>query len=90
MEVAVIVSLGALAVSIIGLLMNGRKESRADAAGSARIETKLDSIGTGVEDIRVEIRTIRSRVDALAERVSAVEASCRSAHQRLDDIKGGH
>lgn len=90
MEVAVIVSLGALAVSIVGLLMNGRKESRADAAGSARIETKLDSIGSGVEDIRVEIRTIRGRVDALAERVSAVEASCRSAHHRLDEIKGGH
>lgn len=90
METAIIVSLGALLVSALGLLLNGRKESRQDAASGARIETKLDSIGTGVEEIRVEIRTIRSRVDALGERVSAVEASCKSAHHRLDEIKGGH
>jgi len=90
MDMGVIISVAALLISGLGLLLSSRKESRADAAGTARIETKLDSIGSGVEDIRVEIRTIRSRVDALGERVSAVEASCRSAHHRLDELKGGH
>ena len=90
MDTTVVISALALLVSGAALLLNGRKESRANAAGSARVEAKLDSIGSGVEDIRVEIRTIRGRVDALAERVSAVEASCRSAHHRLDEIKGGH
>lgn len=91
MEVTVVISVLALGVSLIGVLITGRKESRADAAGTARIEAKLDSIGAGVEDIRVEMRSIRSRVDSLSERVSAVESSCKSAHHRLDQLedKGG-
>ena len=53
------------------------------------IQAKLDSIGAGVEDIRVEMRTIRSRVDGLSERVSAVESSVKSAHHRLDQLEKG-
>lgn len=89
MDTAVLVSVGALFVSAIGLLLSSRKDTRADAAGTARIETKLDSIGSGVEEIRVEMRTMRSRVDTLSERVSAIEASCASAHHRLDELKKG-
>ena len=88
MDTTVIISALALIVSGAALLLNGRKESRADAAGTARVEAKLDSIGSGVEDIRVEMRTIRSRVDGLSDRLSAVEASCKSAHHRLDQMDG--
>lgn len=86
METSVLISLAAVILSALGLLLNGRKVSREDAAGSARLEAKLDSISSGVEDIRVETRTTRSRVDVLAERVSAVESSCKSAHHRLDQL----
>ena len=89
METSLLVSLGALLVSGLGLLLSGRKESRQDGAGAARVEAKLDSIGSGVEDIRVEMRAVRGRVDTLSERVSAVEASCKSAHHRLDQLQGG-
>ncbi len=89
MDTTVIISALALVVSGAALLLNSRKESRADAAGSARVEAKLDSIGAGVEDIRVEMRTIRSRVDGLSERVSAVESSVKSAHHRLDQLEKG-
>ena len=88
MDTGVIISLAALLISGIGLLLSSRKESRADAAGTARMEAKLDSIGSGVEDIRVEMRTIRTRVDGLSERVSALESSCRSATHRLDQLEG--
>ena len=89
MDTTVIISALALVVSGVSLLLNSRKESRADAAGSARVEAKLDSIGAGVEDIRVEMRTIRSRVDGLSERVSAIESSVKSAHHRLDQLEKG-
>ena len=88
MDTTVIISALALIVSGAALLLNGRKESRQDAAGAARVEAKLDSIGSGVEDIRVEMRTIRSRVDGLSDRLSAVEASCKNAHHRLDQMDG--
>ena len=89
METGTIIALVAMLVSALGLLLSSRKESRQDAAGTARMETKLDNISAGVEDIRVEIRTMRDRVGALSERVSAVENSCKSAHHRLDMIEGG-
>ena len=40
----------------------------------------------GVEDIRVEMRGMRGRIDTLSERLSAVESSCKSAHHRLDQM----
>lgn len=86
MDISVIMSIAAVLVSIVGLLLSSRKDTRDDAAGSARLETKLDSISSGVEDIRVEMRSMRGRVDNLAERVSSVEASCKSAHHRLDQL----
>ncbi len=87
METSAILSLAAVIVSLVGLLLSTRKSTRDDAAGNARLETKLDSISSGVEDIRVETRTMRGRVDGLAERLSAVESSCKSAHHRLDQMK---
>lgn len=87
METGVIISLVAVLISAVGLLITGRKGTREDAAGSARLEAKLDSISSGVEDIRVETRTVRSRVDGLAERLSAVERDCRNAHHRLDQLQ---
>lgn len=89
METGTIIALVAMLVSAVGLLLTTRKDTRQDAAGTARLETKLDNISAGVEDIRVEIRTMRDRVGALSERVSAVENSCKSAHHRLDMIEGG-
>lgn len=88
METFSVLSLAAVIVSLIGLLLSTRKSTREDAAGGARLEAKLDSISSGVEDIRVEMRTMRARLDGLAERVSAVESSCRSAHHRLDQMAG--
>lgn len=87
METSTILSLAAVIVSLVGLLLSTRKATREDAAGTARLEAKLDSISNGVEDIRVETRSMRSRMDGLAERLSAVESSCKSAHHRLDQMK---
>jgi len=87
MDIKDILSAIAVLISLGALLLSTRKESRQDAAGSARLEAKLDGIQSGVEDIRVETRTTRARLDGIAERLSAVESSCRSAHHRLDQLQ---
>lgn len=87
MDIKDILSAIAVLISLGALLLSTRKESRQDAAGTARLEAKLDSISSGVEDIRVETRTMRSRVDGLAERLSAVERDCKNAHHRLDQLQ---
>ena len=88
MNTSEIMSLAAVVIALGGLLLSSRKTTRDDAAVSARLEATLQSISTGVEDIRVETRAVRSRVDGLAERLSAVESSCKSAHHRLDQLAG--
>ena len=90
MDTGTYIALGAVLVSIIGLLLSTRKDTRQDAAGTARMETKLDNIQTGVEDIRVEMRTTREKVNGLSERLSAVEISCKSAEHRLDMLEARH
>ena len=87
MDIKDIVSAIAVLISLGALLLSTRKESRQDAAGSARLEAKLDGIQSGVEDIRVETRTTRARIDGLAERLSAVERDCENAHHRLDQLQ---
>ena len=86
MDTGVIVALGALFVSAMGLLLTARKETRGSAEETAQIKTKLDSIASGVDEIRVEMRSIRERVSA--RQIGVVEASnapCLSCGVELVD-----
>ena len=74
MEIGVIVAVCALLVSGLGLILSGRKDTRSNAAESARMEAKLDSISQGVDDIRVETRTMRDRISDIDRRVTMLEA----------------
>jgi hypothetical protein len=87
MDLGVYISLGAVVISFIGLMLNSRKTTRDDAAASARLDTQLANIASGVEDIRVEMRTTRDRLNGISERLSAVESSCKAAHHRLDQME---
>lgn len=86
METSTILSAAAVLIALVGLIVTSRKDTRQDAAGAAKIEAKLDNISGGVEDIRVEMRGMRGRIDNISERLSAVESSCKAAHRRLDDL----
>lgn len=88
MEIATYISLGAVLISFIGLMLSGRKETRQDAAEMAEIKTCLSNIQNGVDDIRVEMRSHRERLNALEVKLAAVEASDKSAHHRLDTLEG--
>ena len=86
METSTILSAAAVLIALVGLIFTSRRDTRQDAAGSASLEAKLDNISGGVEEIRVEMRGMRGRIDTLSERLSAVESSCKSAHHRLDQM----
>jgi hypothetical protein len=51
------------------------------------MDAKLDAIASGVDDIRVDMRTMRDRLQDFGERLTAVEQSAKSAHHRLDLIE---
>lgn len=83
-----IISLAAVAVSLISLLINTRKDSRTDAASQAIITTKLDSVINGVDDIRVELRAMRETISDHGERLAKVEERARSNTHRIDALEG--
>ncbi len=90
MDTGIYISIGAVLISFVGLVLTSRKSTREDAAQAAKLETQLNSISNGVEEIRVEIRSTRERLNTISERLSAVESSCKSAHHRLDMMEGKH
>ncbi len=88
METGTIISLAAVAISFVALIMNGRKETKTDAAAIARIETSLGTLNSGVNDIRVDLRSMRDSLADHSERLARVEARAESNTHRLDVIEG--
>ena len=92
MTISEIIAAGALLVALVTLLINRNRDSKSDTkeATTTQVKTmaKLDSIANGVDDIRIEQRAMRDRVDTLAERMAGVESSAKSAHHRLDELEG--
>ncbi|MER2057314.1 MAG: hypothetical protein ABTA16_00740 [Niallia sp.] len=75
---------------IIAAMTFGRnrdKDIRQEAASSAVIGTKLDSISAGVESIRIDMKANEKSINDLSQRMVRVEESSKQAHKRLDDIK---
>ena len=88
MDAGVYISIAAVVISLIGLLLNGRKDTRTDAAANAIITTKLDSLISGVDDIRVEFRSMRDTLSDHGERLARVEARAQSNAHRIDSLEG--
>jgi len=90
-EWGLLISAASLLIAFVSLLRSGRKEDKTDAASqaaaNARIEAKLDGIQSGVDDVRVEMRTIRAKVDDHTERLAKVEARAQSNTHRIDTLE---
>ena len=82
----------AAAVAIYFALKGGRRSDCQDSAQNAKtltkIETTLEGVRNGVDDIRVEMRSQQRQINDVSERVARVEESAKSAHHRIDEMKG--
>jgi len=88
MDTGTIISIAAVTISLLALLLNGKKETKSDAAALARIDASLTSLNTGVQDIRVDLRTMQNAISDHSERLARVEARAESNAHRLDAIEG--
>ena len=87
MEIGTIISLGALLIALVSLILNSRKETRTDAAATARIETSLGTLNSGVNDIRVDLRSMRESLAEHSERLIRVETVSQNNARRLDALE---
>lgn len=85
MNTDTMIALGALLVAFATFLATGRRDARGSAADQARLQEQLGGIRSGVDDIRLEMRSMRKDMAQHGEKLVELEASCKSAHKRLDD-----
>ena len=88
METGTVISLAAALIALIALILNSRRETRSDAAALARIDTSLGTLNSGVNDIRVDLRTMQTSIADHSERLARVDARAESNTHRLDTLEG--
>ena len=76
----------AAVVGISGVKRNRTSDERRDVSEMTTLIVKLENIADGVNEIKSDMRNVKSDVQELRERLIKVEQSTSSAHKRIDDI----
>lgn len=87
MSASEIIALFSLAIAVLTMIFNGRKDTRVDAAKEARNEAKLDSISNGITEIRVDVRTMNKTLAEHGSRIVKVEGGVQEAQRRIDELE---
>lgn len=96
MTVEVTVLLSALGVAFaiyFGLCTrrrNDRTDAQKDSSAMTTVVVKLESISSGVNEIKADLRNVREDVNATRERLIVCEQSAKQAHKRIDELGGRH
>jgi len=92
-ELGILLTISSLIVGILGYQLNKQKHQtkqqeslKNDASRDAVIETKLDNISNGVDNIRIDLRTNEKEVNKISQRVTRLEESSKQAHKRIDSL----
>ena len=89
-SIALLCTLAGTTMGVLGFIRTGKKDIKDDTACNIRLESKLDYVSQGVDDIRLDMKDHGRKIESLNERLVRVEESTKSAHHRLDEhIKEG-
>lgn len=83
---AIITAISGMALGWMGRTRTIRQDAAQDAGTVTALQTDLEYIRRGVDDIRLDQRVQSQRIDALSERVTRIEESAKQAHKRLDRL----
>lgn len=78
---------------VIGILVYKRtitQDKTEKIKHDTKIDVKLDNIATNVNEIRLENKDFSKSINALGERVTAVEQSTKQAHKRINSLEELH
>ncbi len=92
-EVALLISGVSLAFGIYqgvsNLRRNNRTDDKNDATQLTTVIVKLENIGDGVNEIKADMKNVKSDVGELKEKQVRTEESLKSAWKRIEIIEGG-
>lgn len=86
--IGIICTLVGALVGYLGFFRNSKKDSEDEGREVGTVLTELGYIKGGIDDLKAENREQRKTNAELLTRVTAVEASAKQAHKRIDRIEG--
>lgn len=94
MQTETLISLGIALCALIFTALSFRRTQNRDTSESATDRATMTAdiryIRTSIDEIKLENRAIQKDVTDLKTKVVEVEASVKSAHKRLDDLRKEH
>ena len=90
-DIATIIS---LLIAAAALFRNIKGDTKNDGAQISEILVKMELVQSDLKEIKAdfkaEIRTLKSDLESIKERMVVVEQSVKSAHKRIDGLHGEH
>lgn len=84
-SLAVVGAASGMVFAYVGYLKGVKKDSYSAGSVKGAIESDLAYIKRRTDDVLLEQRDTNKSINVLAERVTRVEESAKSAHKRLDE-----
>lgn len=78
----------AAVVAVTTIRRNNTTDDRQEASNLTTLIVKLENINDGVNEIKSDMRNMKSDIQDLRDRLIRVEQSDKSAHHRLDTLEG--
>lgn len=88
-ELGILLAIIGCFVGLAGWLSGRDKKIANDGEWRGGVNAKLDAIQRGISGVSDEIKSMQATLTEHEKRLSAVEASDKSAHKRIDEMKKG-
>ena len=85
--ISIVSMCAAVVFGCIAYLRNKAKDEADDGRSNGTILTELGYIKGGIDDVKTEQREQRKTNTELVSRLTAVEASAKQAHKRIDGLE---
>ena len=89
-EITQLVSILSLLIAAIALARNFKLDTKSDQTELTTVIVKLENINDNIKEVKIYMKDIISDIDKVKERLTAVEASAKSAHKRIDGLHNEH
>ena len=91
-DVPTLISIFSLSVAVIvavsGIRRSHAADDRKEASEMTTLIVKLETINNGVNEIKSDMRNMKTDIQDLRDRLIIVEQSTKSAHHRVDKLEG--
>lgn len=89
-EITLLISIITICCTIYAASRNWTKDTREDQAEQTTILVKLENISAGINEIKTDMRSVKTDLQEHDRRLTRLEESAKQAHKRLDELNKTH